>query len=486
MKGLKKPLLVVLSFLSSAAFIAVAVRHLRLPDIARAYADVEPWPWVPLAVLLYLTGHLVRGVRCRLFVSRDVAVGLVGATNVVVLGYAVNNILPARLGEFARAGMLSRLCGLPFTQCLTITFVERVFDGLALLVLLLIGAGFFPHATWLTATVRIGAVVFGIASLGIAVAMLAPSFLLAVTSRIAQRFGARVHGRAVGLVSQVIAGVSYVREGRAAFGIAVSSIVVWLLEASMFLALLPAFDLAARPAVATVTMTVTNFGILVPSSPGFVGSFHFFCMRALTLAGVPEAVAFSYAVLAHLSFFIPITLWGIAILVGYGVRLGSIAVEAAEARPLEIEATRLSQNPVALRPRDPRPDPTLAAITEALLPFDDEALPDSSRPAVVEAVATFVTVQTRSLPGHLAWMFVVGLFGFHAITWLVHFRSIRAIPIAKRRRWVEAWAYGRLWVTRQLFRALRSTALIAYYEDPLVRAHLRSPDKVALRQVHAG
>ena len=38
-------------------------------------------------------------------------------------------------------------------------------------------------------------------------------------------------------------------------------------------------------------MSVTNLGILVPSTPGFVGPFHFFCSQALMSQGIPEATA---------------------------------------------------------------------------------------------------------------------------------------------------------------------------------------------------
>ncbi len=44
----------------------------------------------------------MRGVRCRLLVRREANLGVITASNIVIVGYASNNVLPARLGEFVR------------------------------------------------------------------------------------------------------------------------------------------------------------------------------------------------------------------------------------------------------------------------------------------------------------------------------------------------------------------------------------------------
>src|SRR5262245_25585033 len=121
-------LFVFLGVVSSALFLALAVRRLDVHSIRESFAHARLFPFLPIAVLSYVCGHFVRGVRCRLLVSREATLDLTTATNVVVLGYAVNNILPARLGELARAGMLARNTGLPFVQSLTVTFLERILD----------------------------------------------------------------------------------------------------------------------------------------------------------------------------------------------------------------------------------------------------------------------------------------------------------------------------------------------------------------------
>ena len=84
-------------------FLWLAFRKLELSELAVAFESAKPWPWVFFAMLFYLAGQLIRGLRCRWLVSNDTDLPLSTATNIVVLGYAVNNVLPARMGEVARA-----------------------------------------------------------------------------------------------------------------------------------------------------------------------------------------------------------------------------------------------------------------------------------------------------------------------------------------------------------------------------------------------
>jgi uncharacterized protein (TIRG00374 family) len=276
----------------------------------------------------------------------------------------VNNVLPARLGEFARAGMLAQTSGLPFVQSLTVTLLERVLDGLCLLLLLVVAGRMVPDVGLVHNMLRVGGLVFGIAAFGVLFAVAAPSALLNLTSRITHRFGARLYGVGIKLVSQLVAGVSYIRTLSSALSVMALSVLVWLCEAGMFYALMPAFGIPASPWFALLAMCVTNLGILVPSTPGFIGAFHAFCMMAVMLAGVSEPVAFSYAALVHLSFYVPITLWGFAIAFTYGLSFGEMANRAAEARPIEAGAEPLVSLRGARAPEAARPARFWIALVE--------------------------------------------------------------------------------------------------------------------------
>src|SRR5689334_5200742 len=104
---------IAVGLVASAAFIFMAVRGLDFDTLRKVWSDARVLPWLPLGIASYLLGHVVRGVRCRLLVRREATIGLPTASNIVVVGYASNNVLPARLGEFVRAGMLAERTGMP-------------------------------------------------------------------------------------------------------------------------------------------------------------------------------------------------------------------------------------------------------------------------------------------------------------------------------------------------------------------------------------
>jgi uncharacterized protein (TIRG00374 family) len=461
----------------SVIFCLLAVRRLDVHGISAAWREAHPMPWILAAIACYLAGHFVRGQRCRLLVQRESTLPFFTACNIVVVGYASNNVLPARLGELVRAGMLVERTGIPIAQALTITFVERLLDGVSILLLLLLASMGATHLDgWIRHLTQVAAVAFAVATVLIVIAVFLPRGLIAATSRITARFGARVHDRAVVWATSIASGASVLRRPKLAARIAVLSVVVWVLESGMFLCLFPAFSLAVAPEHAVVAMAVTNLGILLPSSPGFIGPFHFFCSQALVSFGVPASTALAYAVLVHLAFYVPVTAWGAAAILRYGTQVGTTAAmawtarSAADTRLLgRVRATVIAtlESP-AHGSRTPR---FYVAVTEAIVP--PVAGPDAEKR--IAEVADFVHGQMQALSPRLRMMLHVGLYTFRAFVRIRHFAGFCSLSNEVRRDCVSRWAFGRVALFRQLFRPLRSTALLAHYDLPRAADASASP-----------
>ena len=99
-------------------------------------------------------------------------------------------------------------------------------------------------------------------------------------------------------------------------------------------------------------------------------------------------------------------------------------------------------------------------------------LPEAERRAVTSDVMTFVSGQIQALPNRLRLLFRLGLVLFGLAVRLRHPFGLHALPPARRTRIVEAWAFGRWSSPRKLFRLVRSTALLAFYDHPAVAALL--------------
>src|SRR5262245_8678765 len=100
------------------------------------------------AMLLWLFGYVARSVRWRTILAGSSVGSLFNLFGVLMIGFATNNLLPARLGELARAYLLRRRTGLRKTFVLASVFLERVFDGLALVAVLMILSAMIELPGW--------------------------------------------------------------------------------------------------------------------------------------------------------------------------------------------------------------------------------------------------------------------------------------------------------------------------------------------------
>jgi uncharacterized protein (TIRG00374 family) len=491
------------------AFTALAFRGVDLKGIVGTWASVQIWPWVPLAIGSYLAGHVVRGIRCRILFRPQAQLTVGTSTNIVVIGYACNNILPLRLGELVRGGMLSERTGAPYIQSLAIIFVERLLDGVAILALLMFSTLWLAPSGWVHQLARTGCWVFGLAVLGLLPVIFTPSLVVSIATRLGA-ISPGLQTRLVQLAMRITTALQILRNPLVALQMAGLSLTIWTLESGLFAFLLPAFHLRLPAITGLLAMAATNLGIMVPSSPGFIGPFHYFCQQVLVLQGIPAALGLSYATAVHLAFYIPVTLWGASGLVWYGVEVGTTLRMARRARQASEQSvlngvafTRLEVLPP--RPKVRRPASRLVqSLVEALVApgerYGRKASPEASGaaarggdpvavyrqknpdPELVAEAAEFLLGEIEALPTLLRIAVAIGLTGFRVIVFATRGRPFCSLPLATRKAVVESWAYGPFGLARTFFKPLRSIACMAYYE----RLAGRIPRNLARREAAHG
>ena len=92
-----------------------------------------------------------------------------------------------------------------------------------------------------------------------------------------------------------------------------------------------AFDIGVGFAGAMVLQSTMAFGISVPSTPGYIGPFEAIIVAVLNVYGVPDTLAFSYAITYHLTTLVPITLLGLWSLARSGITLRDVRARATDA-----------------------------------------------------------------------------------------------------------------------------------------------------------
>jgi uncharacterized protein (TIRG00374 family) len=307
----------ILGLILSVGLLLWALRGVRLEDILHHVRAARPAPLTVAVILATLTFPL-RLIRWRLLLRQESGLPYSAGPlwHAVAVGFMANNLLPLRAGELVRSYTASRLAGIRFTTVFSSIAVERIFDGLMVAGLLTLSL-LSPD---LPGSVKVGGVsvehlariggLIGAAALLLAIAMLVAPL---AAERLVRRMvpWPRVADRAVSLIEGVRQGLVVLRTPTRLALVIFWSLVLWLVNALAFYVGFGAFDIQVSYPGALLMQGLLALGISIPSTPGFFGPFEAVIVAALALYGVPQDLAFSYAISYHITSFLPITLLGL-------------------------------------------------------------------------------------------------------------------------------------------------------------------------------
>lgn len=301
----------------SALFVWLIVRSVSVGAIVDALRDVRP-AWMAVALGCFVADYLCRIWRWRLMLATENPALTLGRCAVPFMtSIAANNVLPFRAGDALRAFAFPAWLGVPTASVLASLVAERMMD-LFVLLLFLGAALMMLHAD----TQVMGPVLDsgGVLLLGGAVLVAALLVTPHVFEAPLQMVFARLRRWRAGLADTLSAGTRRLfatlrglTRGRRGARLLAWSVLAWALEACVFYAVARAVPTLAEPVAAWLAMPVGTLSTLLPSTPGYVGTFHYFVMTATQTLGNTEVAAAAFAVLVHLTLWVSATLWGVAV-----------------------------------------------------------------------------------------------------------------------------------------------------------------------------
>ncbi len=319
----------VLGSLIAGGCLVFALRGVDFERMRAAWALVD-WRWIAASTAALLLAHLLRAVRWRILLAPMCQARLGGLLSALLIGYAANSVLPAHLGEFLRAFVASRKNpGLSTSAAFATIVVERILDVLFLIALLAAIVIVHPFPDWLLTSGWIllagAAVLSGALLLGkryeTRTAVLLGRFLRPLPGTWRQKLERAVH--------RFLSGIAPLGSASGYFAAAGLSIALWVGYAAMNHACLEAFGLVDPYhlpwTVGPVVLVFTTIAVVIPSTPGYVGTYHLLCQLALAFFGIPPSEALSFAVVAHLVNIVPVLGLGLLCAQREGVALLSAA-----------------------------------------------------------------------------------------------------------------------------------------------------------------
>ena len=305
----------------------LALRGVPFNELGAMLASANYW-WLIPALAFHLVSVVGRSERWRELLGKD-QVDSATAFWVMNLGYLISNVVPARIGDPARAVIVDQRCHTGFPRALSTVVVERIFDMLTVVLGLVLLVPFMQlpgnAMQWIRIFGALGLVgVIGIASL-LWQRALAERILMAVLRRIPRISPERW----LGLWRNLMSGFDALSSVRGALIVIGYTIVGWIGTAGVFWTLLRAFVPGASIVPPVFVMCIQGFFMAVPATPGNWGVFEAVGRQGLVIPfGYPDAQAISYTIVLHFFEYLTVNILGVIALMKYSLSLSDISAKA--------------------------------------------------------------------------------------------------------------------------------------------------------------
>ena len=300
-----------LGVLISVLFLWLALRGLHLGEVWDTMRRAN-YLWLIPSVATYFIAVWARTWRWDYMLRPLKHIPLRRLFPVVVIGYMGNNIYPFRAGEVLRSYVLRRQEAVPMSASLATVIVERVFDGLVMLLFVFAALPLAPlPSDSIRAVVIVASVAFFGALIVFFVIAAVPQRILLLTEWLTGYFlPERWRRPLLDFAGRFMVGLSALRSFRNVLMIFLSSVVIWLLETVKYWFVMHAFDFEVSFFALMLMNGIVNLATTLPSAPGYIGTFDGPGIAVLILYGVEQAIATAYTLVLHAALWLPVTLLG--------------------------------------------------------------------------------------------------------------------------------------------------------------------------------
>lgn len=307
----------------SLIFLTVALRNIDWSALWEALLHAN-YLWLIPGVLITVALLYLKGWRWQLLFYPEHRLPFGTVMTALCTGYLVSNIFPARAGELARLVLLVSEQPVSVARTLSTIIVERLLD---LLTLIMVLAVLLPFVH-LPADMARAAQVITLAALAGALLMILFSFWKERLLRWAHLLLGRIRfldrPQIYDAIAHLIDGFAALR-GRMGLLLIGLSLLGWVGVIGMAWSAAQAIPLPVPITAPAFAVVVTTLGMLLPSTPGYVGVFHGLVVLALvTPFGVPQDRAMSFALLWHATNYLTLSLSGVVALWVHGTSLGQV------------------------------------------------------------------------------------------------------------------------------------------------------------------
>jgi len=301
----------------SAFFLFLVFRSIDGAKLVAALRTMDTRFLVP-AVAATLLSYYLRAYRWKLLLIEDKQTSMANLFSATSIGYMANNLLPARVGELVRVYVLGEKEGIDKGTVFASLVMDRLFDGFSVLFILL-ATLFTLHLPGDDAEIRSALMTGGYVTVAAYLAIVVFLILLKkktvatlhFAALLLKPFSPRLAEKVIPLLGSFIKGIRLSSRPSIFLGLIASSVAIWAFAIWPIDLALQSFGISLPLTASLFIMVLLVIAVMVPASPGYIGTYHYACFKALTAFGIGSEKAVSVALVIHAINFFPITLIGL-------------------------------------------------------------------------------------------------------------------------------------------------------------------------------
>ncbi len=297
----------------SLVAIWILVRAVDIEAAFEVLRSASP-AWMAVMVTTVFLDIGARGLRWRALLAPIAPLPYRRVLGYTYLGYLANNVLPARLGELYRSHALGEGEGVSRTTVLGTVVVERVVDTVMVVAIAAVAVLLLSARGEMTSAVLLGLAFVALLVIGLGLGIAAHR--LPGADRVAAIVAKRP--RLLELARRLRDGLAVAGRPRTLASALVLSALAWTASAATFWAAGQAVGVGLLPAQAALLTSGVALATIVPSGPGYLGTFELTAVGIAGGFGVPRDEAFAMALLVHAMILAVTSIGGVVA----GVRLG--------------------------------------------------------------------------------------------------------------------------------------------------------------------
>lgn len=308
---MKKTIGKLLPWLITVFALFYAFRGVDWPSLISHLKGVSA-PLIALGAIFTIISYFLRSYRWTVFFPRPV-LSLTNSLRILILGFFMNNILPARAGELVRAHTGARITGETRTLVLATIAAERLADGVTISAMFVIFALNLCSPETARALLWVAGL-FGGASVLMGVVLVKRTQVFQLVEKLGSRFSHPASDYTISRIRLFIEGLLPLYSPRRFPFLCFWSIVIWMIELCVYFFIQQAFHAELSWSQCVLFLVAVNFSSLIPSAPGAIGVIEAVTTAVLMSLGVEKEHALSMVLTQHAIQYLVVGLPGVVML----------------------------------------------------------------------------------------------------------------------------------------------------------------------------